>query len=73
MDEDEAILAPSVPARRIDWFILGVNFARNLAEAASEALVAAEVLLVQHANHMVDQASFMDEARQQIESITNEE
>lgn len=63
----------SAPARKIDWLILGVNLARQACEVAANALTNAELLLCGHANHQVDQAAFMDEARRDIETIINEE
>ena len=65
--------AMSAPARKIDWLILGVNFARRVTESVSELLINAETLLCGHANHQVDQAIFMDAVRRDIETINNEE
>lgn len=73
MDEDFEPGRPSAPMRRIDWLIVGVDLARQMTEAVLGALSHAEMLLCSHANHQVDQATFEDEARRQIESMTGEE
>lgn len=61
--------ARSVPARKIDWLIVGVNLAKRITESVADALSNAEMLLCGHANHQVDQAIFMDEVRRDIETI----
>ena len=74
-DEDEyteAIL-PSAPARRIDWLIVAVGLARGVGEALVDAMQQTEILLCGHANHQVNQAVFEEEARRQIETITEGE
>lgn len=74
MDDDDLMMTgrPSAPMRRIDWLIVGVDLARQMTEALLGALSNAEMLLCGHANHKVDQATFEDEARRQIESMTEE-
>ncbi len=73
MEEDEDEFEPYVhaaPARGIDWLIVGVGLARGVGESLVEALQQAEILLCGHANHQVNQAAFEEEARLQIETIT---
>jgi hypothetical protein len=73
LDDDELFeespLLGAAPARKIDWLIVGVNFARQVSEAVAEVISNAEMLLCSHANHQVQQAEFQDEARRQIETI----
>lgn len=63
----------SVPARPIDFAIIGTDFVRHVFAAAEEALTGVMQLLCEHANHMTDQRVFADEARMAIESLTQEE
>lgn len=74
MDEEDfdRSLVRATPARPIDWLIVAVDLARSLAEDVAGALSNAEMLLCGHANHKTDQATFMEEARQQIENMTEE-
>ena len=72
-DEERGPLALSQKFRWIDLAILGVDTARKLACVASDALYGIEVILVGQANFMVDQQAFLEDARAQIESITQEE
>lgn len=76
MDEDEYEyddLDLTRPTKPIDWAIVGLDFVRQLADATASTIQAVELLLIGHANHQVERASFMDEARRQIESMTNGE
>lgn len=79
-DEDEEFeeidsidFTRAVPARGIDWVIVGVDFARKLVDATSSAIWNVEQLLIGQANHEVQQAEFQDEARRQIEMMTEGE
>jgi hypothetical protein len=73
-DEEEAAEAfHAAPARKIDWLIWAVSVARGTTEAVLDGILQAEVLLCGHANHQVDQAIFADEARRQIEQMTESE
>jgi hypothetical protein len=74
-DEEEwaEAVAHSAPVRKIDWLICAVGFARGLSEAVVDTLQQAEILLCGQANHDVNQAVFQDEARRQIESMTEGE
>ena len=63
---------PSVPIHRIDFLIVGIGFVRQVVEAAHNALGTIETLVCGHANHEIDQTVFRDQARQQIETLTEE-
>ena len=62
-----------IRARKIDFLITGVELARGCVSALNDALESTVNLLCQHANHMTDQAEFEDQARRQIETLTQEE
>lgn len=68
--EETPDLGRSAPVRKIDWLIVGLDYARQVAAATSSFIWSAEQLLIGQANHQVDQAVFMDEARRQIEMMT---
>lgn len=74
MDEDDfdRSIVRATPARPIDWLIVAVDLARSLTETVAGALSNAEMLLCGHANHQTDKATFMEEARRQIETMTEE-
>ncbi len=73
MDDVEETYTRSVAARPIDWVIVGLDFARNVAEGGARGIGVAEMVLIGHANHQNDRRVFEDEARRQIETITNGE
>lgn len=79
MDDDDEEFESSidftraVPARGIDWLIVGVDFTRKVVDAVSSAVWNVEQLLIGQANHEVNQARFEDEARRQIEMLTEGE
>lgn len=73
-DEDYDLdLDRYAPARGIDWLIVGVDFARSILDVGVTALWNVEQLLIGQANNQVAQAQFMDEARRQIETMTEGE
>lgn len=72
-DEEDGAFGHAVRARKIDWLIWAVGVARGTTEAVLDGILQAEVLLCGHANHQVNQAIFADEARHQIEKMTEGE
>lgn len=71
--EETVEYVAGIRARGIDWLILGVALARGVGEAVVDTLSQAEILLCQQANFQVEQSEFADEARRQIESMTEGE
>lgn len=72
-EEYELELDQYAPPRPIDWVIVGLDFVRSLMDASTTALTNVEQLLMIQASNQVAQAQFMDEARRQIEMMTEGE
>lgn len=70
---EELSYSTGARVRPIDWLIVGTSLVRGVAESVTEALGQTEILLCNHANHQVSQMAFQDQARREIESITNSE
>lgn len=64
---------PSAHVHKIDFLIVGIGFVRQIAGAIHDTLVTVETLVCAHANYQVDQNVFRDQARFQIEKMTQEE
>lgn len=66
-------LAHPVKVRRLDLFILGIDFIRKSAGLIENSLTDLEQMLCQHANYLTQRDEFADQARLEIESLTKEE
>lgn len=75
MDDDDygdvIVTTPSRPFRWIDLAVVATHFARDLAGAVEDSLDLLHQVILSHANHKVDQATFREEAALEIERIVN--
>lgn len=75
-DEHEDLteqFAEPVQVRKLDLFIIGVDFLRKSVGVIEESLANLEQMLCQHANWLAEKQAFADAARLEIESLTQEE
>lgn len=72
-DEEDVELDLSARIRPIDWLILGIDFVRRMTGEVESALGNVEQMLVTQANFDAEQKAFADQARLDIETLTQEE
>lgn len=73
MDDDEDVLVFTSRARKIDWLIIAVDAARRFVGEVETVLANVEQMLVGQANYEAEQNAFADQARLDIETLTQEE
>jgi hypothetical protein len=69
-EEYEIVTSPwSRKFQKVDVIVLGLNLVHGVAQAVADTFLAAQGIFAGHANYMIEQTTFHEEAALEIETL----